>query len=46
MEHLIGMVKAGRVTPIEAAIQVSRQCTCGAFNTRRAAKIFEELAKK
>jgi len=46
VEHLVGMVKAGRATPIEAAIQVSRQCTCGAFNTRRAAKIFEELAKK
>ena len=46
VEHLIEMIKSGRVTPIQAAVQVSKQCTCGAFNTRRAEKIFEELAKK
>lgn len=46
VEHLIGMVKGGRITPMEAAIRLSRQCTCGAFNTVRAAKIIEELAKK
>jgi len=46
VEHLVEMVKSGRVTPLEAAVQVSKQCTCGAFNTRRAEKLFEELAQK
>ncbi len=46
VEHLIGMVREGRITPMEAAIRMSRQCTCGAFNTIRAAQIIEELAKK
>ena len=46
VEHLVERVKSGRVTPLEAAVQVSKQCTCGAFNTKRAEKIFEELAKK
>ncbi len=46
VEHLVGMISAGRATPMQAAVQVSRQCTCGAFNTQRACKIFEEIAKK
>jgi len=31
---------------MDAAIRLSKQCTCGAFNTARAAKLFEQLAKK
>jgi len=46
VDHLVKMVKSKRTTPIQAAVLVSKQCTCGAFNTRRAAKIFNELAKK
>jgi hypothetical protein len=46
VEHLVEMVKAGRVNPLEASVQVSKQCTCGAFNTRRAEKLFMDLAQK
>jgi len=46
VEHLARMIRAGRATPMQAAVQVSRQCTCGAFNTRRGCKMFEEIANK
>jgi hypothetical protein len=46
VEYLVEMIKTDRITPIMAAVQVSKQCTCGAFNTRRAATLFEEIAKK
>lgn len=45
-KHLLEMIKNDRITPMEAAIRLSKQCTCGAFNTVRAAEIFEQLAKK
>jgi len=45
-EHMLKMIKDGRTTPMEAAIRLSKQCTCGAFNTVRAAQILEQLAGK
>jgi len=44
--HHVKRIKEGSTTPLEAAIDMSRQCTCGAFNTVRAARILEELANK
>jgi len=44
--HLLEMIKNGRITPMDAAIKLSRQCTCGAFNTVRAAQILDQLANK
>ena len=46
VNHLLEMIENDRITPTEAAIRLSRQCTCGAFNTVRAAQILEQLAKK
>lgn len=46
VEHLLEMIKKGRITPMEAAIRLSKQCTCGAFNTVRAAQILDQLAGK
>lgn len=46
VEHLLNMIKKDRTTPMEAAIRLSKQCTCGAFNTVRAAQILEQLANK
>ena len=43
-EHLLKMIKDGRITPMDAAIRLSKQCTCGAFNTVRAAQLLEQLA--
>lgn len=43
VKHLLDMIKNGRTTPMEAAIKLSKQCTCGAFNTVRAARILKEL---
>ena len=45
-EHLLEMIKKGRTTPMEAAIKLSKQCTCGAFNTVRAAQILDQLTNK
>lgn len=46
VKHLLKMIKDKRTTPMDAAITMSKQCTCGAFNTVRAAQILEQLAKK
>ena len=43
--HTVNRIQDGRITPLEAAMDMSRQCTCGAFNTVRAARILERLAK-
>ncbi len=43
--HMVKRIRDERITPLEAAIDMSRQCTCGAFNTVRAARILEQLAK-
>jgi hypothetical protein len=45
-EHSLKMIKEGRITPMDAAIRLSKQCTCGAFNTVRAAHLLEQLAKE
>lgn len=44
--HVLEMVREDRITPMDAAIRLSKQCTCGAFNTVRAAEILEQLANK
>jgi hypothetical protein len=44
VSHLLEAIKDDRMTPMDAAIRLSRQCTCGAFNTTRAAQILEQLA--
>lgn len=46
VKHLLNMIEDERITSMEAAIRLSKQCTCGAFNTVRAAKIFDQLARK
>ena len=46
VEHLQELIKNDRITPMEAAIRLSKQCTCGAFNTVRAAQILEQLSRK
>jgi len=46
VENLMEMMKDGRTTPMDAAIRLSKQCTCGAFNTVRAAQILGQLAGK
>ena len=46
VNHLMGRIKEGRMTPMDVAILLSKQCTCGAFNTVRAAQIIGQLAKK
>ena len=43
--HMVKRIRDERITPLEAAIDMSRQCTCGAFNTVRAARILEQLVK-
>ncbi len=39
---LIRKIKAGRVTPEEAGIELAKPCQCGAFNPVRAAALLEE----
>jgi hypothetical protein len=46
VEHLIKMIQEGRITPLDAAVTVSGQCTCGAFNTVRASKLFKEISER
>ncbi|MHA1632632.1 MAG: hypothetical protein ACTSXC_07510 [Candidatus Freyarchaeota archaeon] len=42
VEHLIKRVKAGKMTPEEAAVEMGKQCTCNIFNVERAARIIRE----
>ena len=44
VSHHLERIKEGLVSPLDAAIDMSRQCTCGAFNTVRAARILRDLA--
>lgn len=43
IEHLVDKVKTGRVTLMDAADELAKQCVCGVFNPVRAAKIIEQL---
>jgi hypothetical protein len=45
IESLIERVKKGHTIPIDAAVEMGKQCTCNIFNTVRAAKIIEYLFK-
>ena len=42
---VIGKVKDGKMTPEEAARQVSPNCHCGVFNPKRAAEIIERIVE-
>lgn len=42
VSHLISRVKAGKMTPEEAAVEMGKQCTCNIFNPTRAANIIRE----
>ncbi len=46
VKNLLEMISGDRITPMEAAIRLSKQCTCGAFNTVRAAQILEQLSTR
>jgi hypothetical protein len=43
---MIDWVKEGRRTPEQAAAYMTRFCSCGVFNTTRAARIMEEASAK
>ncbi|MEE9509666.1 MAG: hypothetical protein V3V81_04130 [Candidatus Bathyarchaeia archaeon] len=43
VNHLLDKIKNDIITPIDAAVVLARQCTCGAFNTVRAAQLLEQL---
>jgi hypothetical protein len=45
VKHLLNRIKEGRLESMEAAVLLAKQCTCGAFNTVRAAELFEQLSK-
>ena len=42
IEHLINRVKKGKMTPEEAAIEMSKQCVCNFSNPVRTANLIEE----
>lgn len=44
VRHLAGQLKAGNVQPHEAARKMAKQCTCGVFNTDRAAELLTAIA--
>ena len=45
VESMVAKVKAGRLTPEQAAEKMKPQCHCHIFNTERAARIIAEMAK-
>jgi hypothetical protein len=45
VKHLVQELKSGRVSAEAASRILGAQCVCGAFNTKRAAKILDEMAK-
>ncbi len=46
IRDVIQKVRAGKLSPADAAIIASRPCTCGIFNTNRCAKAFKEMLEK
>lgn len=44
-KKLIDWVREGRRTPEQAASYMTRFCSCGVFNPKRAARILEEVAR-
>ena len=45
VESMVAKVKAGKLTPEQAADKMKPQCHCHIFNTERAARIIAEMAK-
>ncbi len=41
--HMVNQIKAGKITPKEAARKLSRMCDCGLFNPYRAEKILRKM---
>jgi hypothetical protein len=44
-QKMIDWVKEGRRTPEQAASYLTRFCSCGVFNPRRATRVLEEVAR-
>jgi hypothetical protein len=45
VKHLLQEVKEGNILAEEAGRILGAQCVCGAFNTKRAAIILDEMTK-
>lgn len=45
VESVVEKIKAGKMTPVEAAEKIAPQCNCHIFNPERAARILAEIAK-
>jgi hypothetical protein len=46
VNKMIADVKKGKVSPDKAAEKLARNCLCGIFNPKRAAKILRLIVKK
>ncbi|MDR3165330.1 MAG: hypothetical protein LBU13_07100 [Synergistaceae bacterium] len=46
IKDVIAKVKAGKLSPEDAALIASKPCTCGIFNTSRCAKKFREILER
>jgi hypothetical protein len=46
VKKMVGDVKAGRISPDEAARTIAKCCTCGVFNVERAKELIEKLKKR
>ncbi len=46
VREVMAKVRAGKITPEEAARIAAKPCTCGIFNTSRCAKKFQEMFRK
>ena len=46
IKDVIAKVKAGNLSPEDAALIASKPCTCGIFNTSRCAKKFREILER
>jgi hypothetical protein len=43
LSHLIKKIDKGKMTHAEAALELSRQCECGIFNSSRAERLLREM---
>lgn len=44
LDYLMGKVRNGELTPQEASLKMTRQCSCGVFNPERAAEVIAAMA--
>jgi hypothetical protein len=45
VDHLVTQVKAGKMTPRDAAMRMTKLCICGVFNPDRATDLIAEMAQ-